>query len=276
MVLKFAGVRRKSEFSPNHVGNDLLIINLTAEALRRLGAEVTMYDEADLTPDSIAEDFVFSMAQGPRGTEALMGVDRRGGLIINSPQSVRNCYRVNMVKLLPEHGIPFPDSRIVSTATPPVVSGNGLEREKLWIKRGDVHAVHKEDVTLAYSRDEQTTILQEFNSRGIGQAILQEHLEGDTVKFYAIRDSEFFHWYYVNGERHTPFDQNRLYELAQSSARVLGLHVFGGDVIIDAEGTIRIIDINDWPSFARVRDEASYHIGQLLLRKAQENVGQFK
>jgi len=276
MVLRMAGVRRKTEFSPNHVSNDLQIINLTGDALRRLGAEVTMYEEGDLTRNTITQDLVFSMAQGPRGIDALAGVAERGGLIINSPQSVRNCYRVNMVTLLPGHGIPFPKSDIVSTASPAAVSEDGRRGKKAWIKRGDVHAVHKEDVTLAYTGDEQTTILEEFRARGIGQAIIQEHLEGDTVKFYAIRESKFFHWYHLNGGRHTPFSQDRLYELAQQSARVLDLYVFGGDAIIAPDGSITIIDINDWPSFAPVRDEASRHIGQLLYRKAEEYAGQRK
>ena len=276
MALKFAGIRRKTEFSPNHVGNDLLIINMTADALRQLGAEVTMYEEGDLTNGTITQDLVFSMAQGPRGIDALSGVAARGGLIINSPESVRNCYRVNMVSKLPKHGIPFPKSEIVSTALPPPDPGNGQGAKKLWIKRGDVHAVHKEDVTLAYTVDERATILQEFQTRGIGQAVLQEHMEGDTVKFYAIRESRFFHWYYLNGERHTPFSQDRMYELAQLSANVLGLYVFGGDAIIAPDGSITIIDINDWPSFAPVREDASRHIGHLLYRKAQEYAGQLK
>jgi glutathione synthase/RimK-type ligase-like ATP-grasp enzyme len=272
MVLKFAGIRRKSEFSPNHVTNDLQIINLTAEALRTLGAEVALYNEAEITPASVTEDLIFSMVQGPDGTHELMRIAERGALIVNSPESVANCYRINMV---PEKGIPFPKSALMNTDghvhALPIEYGS----QKLWIKRGDVHAVHKEDVTLTYTDEERLTILEEFHQRGIERAVLQEHLVGDTVKFYAIRESGFFHWYYLNGVYHTPFTQKRLAELAHASAEVLGLYVFGGDAIIAPDGTITIIDINDWPSFAPIRDAASQHIAQLLYRKAEEYVREY-
>lgn len=270
MVLKFSGVRRKTEFSPNHVTNDLLIANLTAEELTHLGAEVTMYDEGEMNPDTLTNDLVFSMAQGPEGIRKLMSVQERGAMIINPPQSVQNCYRVNMVNLLPSDGIPFPKSVIVQTSPHMDRLPAEVADHKLWIKRGDVHAVHKEDVTLAYNAEEALTILEEFYQRGITQAILQQHLEGDTVKFYSVRESDFYHWYYLNGVHRTPFDSDRLRALAAQSAETLGLYVYGGDAIIDRNGSITIIDINDWPSFAPVREEASRHIAQLIYRKATE------
>jgi glutathione synthase/RimK-type ligase-like ATP-grasp enzyme len=231
-----------------------------------------MYDEGDIITEPIPERLIFSMVQGPAGSAALMDTAASGALIINSPDSVMNCYRVKMIKLLPHGGIPFPKSVIVETRS----AMNGLPTEfmshKVWVKRGDVHAVHKEDVTLAYTDEEKITILKEFHRRGIERAILQEHITGDTVKFYALRDSEFFYWYFLNGVYHTSFAQQQLYELAQASAQALGLFVFGGDAIIGPDGAITIIDINDWPSFAPIRDAASRHIGQLLYRKAEDYV----
>lgn len=270
MKLKFAGIRRKTEFSPNHVVNDLLIINQTAEELKNLGGDVTMYDEGLLTPGTITEDFVFSMVQGPTGSKTLLDVEERGAHIINSPRSVLNCYRINMVTMLPKAGIPFPKSIIVQTAEGVNPTETGFTTARVWIKRGDVHAVHKEDVTLASSEDEAVTMLREFHQRAIKEVILQEHLDGDTVKFYAVRESDLFHWYYLNGVYHTKFDEQRLRDLASASANVLDLYVYGGDAIIGKDGGITIIDINDWPSFAPVRAEASRHIAQLIYRKAQE------
>jgi glutathione synthase/RimK-type ligase-like ATP-grasp enzyme len=272
MKLRFAGIQRKTEFSPNHVVNDLLIINQTAEALKQLGAEVVMFDEGTITTDSVKEKFIFSMAQGPLGSNTLLKIEQRGAFIINSPRAVTNCYRINMVKLLPEAGIPFPKSVVVATDSDVNGRQAGFTSEKLWIKRGDVHAVHKEDVTLANTDEEELTLLKEFHSRDITQAILQEHLDGDTVKFYAVRESDLFHWYYLNGVYLTKFDERKLRELASASAKVLQLFVYGGDAIIGKDGNITIIDINDWPSFAPVREQASRHIAQLIYRKAQEHV----
>lgn len=271
-MLKFAGIRRKTEFSPNHVVNDLLIINQTAEELKRLGAEVEMYDEGLITAETVKEQFVFSMVQGPTGSNTLLKIEQRGAHVINSARAVINCYRINMVKLLPKAGIPFPRSVIVPTDVDMNPKEAGFTTSKIWIKRGDVHAVHKEDVTLASTDDEEMTLLKEFHQREIKEAILQEHLDGDTVKFYAVRESDLFHWYYLNGVYHTKFSESRLRDLASASAEALGLFVYGGDAIIGRDGAITIIDINDWPSFAPVRAEASRHIAQLLYRKAHEHV----
>ena len=269
MKLKFGGVSRKTEFSPNHVVNDLLIINQTAGALRELGAEVTMYDEGLITPDSVKERLLFSMAQGPLGSKTLSTIEDRGAYIINSPRAVMNCYRINMVMLLPAAGIPFPKSVIVGTDSDINARQAGFHSEKVWIKRGDVHAVHKEDVTLASTNDEELTLLREFYARDIRQAILQEHLEGDTVKFYAVRGSDLFHWYYLNGVHRAPFSIESLREIASVAAETLGLFVYGGDAIVALDGSLTIIDINDWPSFAPVREDASREIAHLVFSKAQ-------
>ena len=270
MTMRLAGIRRKTEFSPNHVVNDSLIIHRTGDALRALGAEVTWYDEGTVTPAAFPEKVVFSMAQGPAGSATLAKIEDRGALIINSPRSVMNCYRTSMVKLLPAAGIPFPKSVIVSTDAGVNPREAGFTSSKIWIKRGDVHAVHKEDVTLASTDDEELTLLREFYARDIRQAILQEHLEGDTVKFYSVRGSDLFPWYYLNGVHKTPFSAGRLREIASVAAETLGLWVDGGDAIIGQDGVISIIDINDWPSFAPVREDASRAIAELVFRKAQQ------
>ena len=46
---------------------------------------------------------------------------------------------------------------------------------------------------------------------------------------------------------------------------VLNVHVYGGDCIVSPEGDIRIIDFNDWPSFAPCRNEAALAIGKTIL-----------
>jgi glutathione synthase/RimK-type ligase-like ATP-grasp enzyme len=270
MKMRIAGIRRKTEFSPNHVLNDFLIINRTAEELQNLGAEITMYVEDVISDIFIKENYLFSMVQGPRGIEALSKTAKSKKLIINSPESVLNCYRYNMIKLLPKNNIPFPKSIILDTDS----SVNGELDEylghKFWLKRGDAHAVHKEDVTLVYNKDEAINIIKEFNKRDIKQAVIQENLTGDTVKFYAIREMNFFHWFHLNGDYHTPFNESKLKELANNSAEVLGLYVYGGDAIISPKGEITIIDINDWPSFAPVREDACRLIAKLIYKKVEE------
>ena len=40
---------------------------------------------------------------------------------------------------------------------------------------------------------------------------------------------------------------------------------YGGDCIVDEDGTIRIIDFNDWPSFAPCRDTAAKYIAESII-----------
>jgi len=268
-MLQIAGVRREQLYSPNHVGNDAMIFMKTVEHLTELGADVKIYEEQDLGKIEIKEPFIFSMAQGVEGTAILLQMEKQGKFIINSPQGSINSYRSNMVKILPEKGIPFPKSLIVSIDEKDKIKFEDFNARKIWIKRGDVHAVHREDVTLVYSEDERKNIFREFEKRGITEVVLQEHLDGDVIKFYAIVGSPLFHWYYLNGVNHTPFDKDKLVELAQNSAMALGLDVYGGDAVVAEDGSISIIDINDWPSFAPVRDEASEQIAKLIFQKVK-------
>lgn len=264
-----AGIRRQSLYSPNHIENDTLILVRTAEHLINMGVSVKIYEEQDLGSIEINESVIFSMAQGERSLDELLKLQNEGRLIINTPQAAKKCFRMNMVNILPQNKIPFPKSYVLPVNNNNRISFDDFNAKKIWVKRGDVHAVHREDVTLVYSEEERKNIFREFNKRGIEYAVLQEHLEGDVIKFYSIKNSSFFHWYYLNGINHTPFDKKELFELASRSAEILGLDIFGGDAIISSDGSISIIDINDWPSFAPIREQSSKEIAQLIFQKAK-------
>ena len=53
--------------------------------------------------------------------------------------------------------------------------------------------------------------------------------------------------------------------------QMLSLDVFGGDAIIREDGTFLLIDFNDWPSFAPIREQAGKAISGLIDRKIKEN-----
>ena len=272
MKLEFAGVKRKELYSPNHITNDYLILNKTAEVLKMLGHKVTIYDESFIETYGIEEDYIFSMAQGLAGLLKLKELEAEGKFIINSPTAALNSYRTTMIKRLTNNKIPFPKSILINDKNISEDYFSLFKAKKLWLKRGDVHAEHKEDVTLIYSKEELKTTLFEFAKRGIKNAIIQEHLPGDTIKFYGISEADYFYWYYLNGNNHIPFEIDKLKKLAFASAQILGLDVFGGDAIISPTGGISIIDLNHWPSFAPVRDKAAEFIGQLIHRKALKYV----
>jgi glutathione synthase/RimK-type ligase-like ATP-grasp enzyme len=272
MKLQFAGIRRSSIYSPNQITNDGLILLKTAQELIKLGADYKIYDEADITGSGINEKIIFTMARGNDALNMLDEMERSGKLIINSPGASLNCYRVNMAVKLKKEGIPFPNSKIVATNSNENYKVTDVGKKKAWVKRGDVHAVHREDVSLVYGDEELNFILKEFAHRGIREAVLQEHIYGDVIKFYSVKGTEFFRWYYLNGNKNNRFDVSYLEELAEKSADLMNLQIYGGDAIVSEDGNITIIDINDWPSFAPFRDEASIYIAEKIYTSAMEFV----
>ena len=151
--------------------------------------------------------------------------------------------------------------------------------QSCWIKRGDFHAMHKEDVSFVRHAEEAQEVLQEYFLRGIKRAVINVHLEGDLVKFYGVNGTPFFYWFYpfdlghskygweeVNGKsRGIKFDEEEFQRICQKAAHELNVEVYGGDCIVSPEGEIRIIDFNDWPSFAPCRTEAAPHIAKRVL-----------
>jgi len=268
MKLQFAGIKRKTDYSPNQITNDGLIIQKTAQELMKLGVDCNLYEESDIFSNSINENIIFTMTRGEEALKKLVELENAGKFLINSPVSSLNCYRVQMSTKLKEEGIPFPESKVVSTESDKQYKISEVGERKIWVKRGDVHAVHREDVSPVYGDEELNFLLKEFAHRGIKNAILQRHIYGDVVKFYSVRNTNFFKWYYVNGNNHYQFNLEELKELANKSAEILNLHIYGGDAIVSEDGSLTIIDINDWPSFANFRDEASKFIAEAIYSNA--------
>ena len=51
----------------------------------------------------------------------------------------------------------------------------------------------------------------------------------------------------------------------------MDVKIYGGDCIIDADGSMQIIDFNDWPSFAPCRNEAAPYIAKCVLNYIRKN-----
>ncbi|MFA5403766.1 MAG: hypothetical protein WC358_02415 [Ignavibacteria bacterium] len=265
-MIEIAGIERKLEFSPSHEYNDFLIIHQTAEELRKLGASVTIYKEENLFIKEIKEDFIFSMVQSPKGSKKLLEIAATKKFVLNTPESVINCYRYNMNRIMEENNIPFPKSNIIDTDTEDFSFLNDFEK-KLWIKRGDAHAVQKEDVIYIDNKREVPDAIKEFRLRGLKKCAIQNHIEGDTIKFYSIYGKDLFYWYTTDSKYYTIFDIDKLKGIVNKAAKSLGLEVFGGDAIITKDSDIFVIDMNDWPSFAPIRERASKVIANLIFQK---------
>ncbi|GHU90520.1 hypothetical protein FACS1894155_08990 [Bacteroidia bacterium] len=285
MKLKIAGIRRGSQYSPNHVGNDAAIFNLTVEHLKRKGCLVKEYTEQEFLKFDIKEGIIFDMVRDKDAILKLKQEEEGGKLVINSGYGIDNCTREKMTRLLVTNGIPHPKSLIVKTCDPLPVSIEFLAK-RYWIKRGDFHAIHREDVTYTRNIEEAESVLNEYALRGIETAVLNEHLVGDLVKFYGVAGSDFFYWFYPNDLNHSkfgwekingqaigiPFNLEHLKSICDEAAKVLGIYIYGGDCVVEANGDMKIIDFNDWPSFAPCRSDAASYIAQCIYDQAVAHI----
>ena len=281
-TIKITGISRGEMYSPNHTNNDGLIFKQVAEELKKKGVTVDLIDEKFFLEKGTNNRIIFSMVRNPKSVENLIKLEESGALVINSGDAVNNCYRANITRILSKNKVSYPKSIIVKTNEIVWEELSVFEKYPLWIKRGGVHAIHKEDVVLVYCREEVNNVLLEFQKRGIQEAVVMEHIEGDIVKFYAVRESGYFHWFYlldtdhskfnieksVNSNYHTQFNVSDLIKLAETSARLAGVYIYGGDVIVRKDGSLCLIDLNDWPSFAPVRDKASEKIAEMIYNQA--------
>lgn len=277
--LIIAGIRRGNQFSPNHVGNDAAIFSLTAQHLRQQGCSVNEYIESDLLIQEVKEDFIFDMVRDCHSIFKLQQFEDKGKIVVNSGYGIENCTREKMTRLLLNNGIAHPRSIILKTDEDPTDAITNAQFNDCWIKRGDFHAIHREDVTYVRNLEEAKGILREYAIRGIRTAVINEHLVGDLVKFYGVSGTGFFYWFYPSNEHHSkfglesingmakgiPFDKDALIAECERAASVLGVHIYGGDCIVAEDGTCRIIDFNDWPSFAPCRNQAAPIIAKRII-----------
>ena len=282
--ITIAGVMRAGAYSPNHIGNDTAIFNAVAEHLRKRGCIVNVYSEEQLIAGNITEDIIINMCREQKSIALLQQMEDAGKIVINSGYGIENCTRERMTRILMGSNIPQPQSLMVNTNEMIIDSLEQGGFTQCWIKRGDFHAIHKEDVSFVRHPQEAQELLHEYFLRGIKRAVINKHIVGDLVKFYGVQGTPFFHWFYpydlghskygheeINGKSQgIEFDIERMKHICQDAADVLDVKIYGGDCIISPEGEIYIIDFNDWPSFAPCRDEAAPHIAKSILSTIKE------
>lgn len=276
-----AGVSRGNEYSPNHVGNDAAIFNCVTEHLKKIGCEIYEYTEKEFVEKQITADVVFDMARDKATISYLKQLEDQGTLVINSAYGIDNCIRKPMTELLVKNSIPHPKSAIMN------VNSDSLPNidYPFWIKRGDSHAMVKEDVCYVTDEDEANLVLNDFKMRNIPTAVLNEHLQGDLIKVYGVYGTGFFFWFYpspcshskfgleaINGEaKGFSFEEEELKKQCDRASAILNVPIYGGDCVVSNDGTIKIIDFNDWPSFARCREEAGKYIAAYIIEQAKNS-----
>jgi glutathione synthase/RimK-type ligase-like ATP-grasp enzyme len=274
-----AAIKRRKEYSPNHIKNDEAILNLTLDYLRRRGYEINVYDEYEAAKKEISGDAIVTMGRDPFLLNKLHTMENAGIPIINSTIGIENCNRVKLTHRMISNNISYPRTLIFTTEDDPYHALLASGFEECWLKRGDHHALSENDILFARTPEEASRIFKTFAFRGLQSVVIQEHLKGDLIKFYAVAPFEYLYWFYpsdrnyqsiqgleaINGPaKHIPFDQDAFLDLIEMASDAVGLSVVGGDCIVDEDGQISLIDLNDWPSFAPCREEAAPCIAEFI------------
>jgi hypothetical protein len=255
------GMYREKALSPGKVEADAAILDAVLGRLAAWQWEVRRLSADSLPPEAPVAAAILHMAQGPQALAVLERWEGHGALLVNSPRAVRRCYRRHLFPILAAAGVAYPDTRfyVLDEAQQSwsfEFPGPG------WLKRAEVHAETPGDVRRVGSLAEALEVLADFRRRGIDSLIWQQHVPGQEIKFYGVGPGLFFQAF--AGESAEPLDTALFFaslkRLAEQAAFLTGAAIFGGDAIITPEGQPVLIDLNDWPSFSRCREEAAQEI----------------
>lgn len=261
-------VVRDACFSPNSESADRAILQAVAG---RLGVTTMVAESrlAALSAEVVSQtDFFLSMGRQTATLDFLRRRASEGALVLNSPDGVARCVRSVLHRLMKTLDVPMP----------PQTGTYGH-----WVKRGDAAAQTRDDVVFVPRDRSVQACVDAFARRGVTDVVVMAHVPGDVVKFYGVEGTGFFRCFYptddgrtkfglerVNGPaHHYPFDGGALQRAAEKLSRATDVPIYGGDAIIDEEGRFFLVDFNDWPSFARCRDEAADAIARLVEKRLQ-------
>lgn len=277
--MKALGILRETQNSPGRESDDALILKAVMDQLSILKTETTVMTPEEFDrADAKGFDLIVPMCETYPRLMRLKKIEEETGVVtVNPADSVLGCYRTRMLEsFVNTPGLSYPPTEVRRTTAeankvPPAYDAEG----GWWLKRGDVHNTCAFDVVFAKDWAEAEHIRREFESREIKDLVVQRHTDGDLIKFYGVGPGQWFTWFYHDPStaRRLPFELEDLAAQAELAAKAVKVEVFGGDAIVTPDGKIYIIDINSWPSFARVRAEAAVQIARRLRLRLRQVAG---
>lgn len=280
--MKIIAIERSPQYSPSSVARDAAILQAVVEQLNQAGLSVAYYNE-DALPTHLdaANSFVVSMGRHP---EVLQRVAEQGGVCVNSVEGIACCRsRIRLKEALTAHQVPQPTTWVLSLPAKFDACSTALHQLSLplWVKRAEGYSEHANDVAFVSDEAQLDVVLGTFVQRRHSKVLLSAHSEGDLIKFYGVAGTDFFRYSYATAKgsfskfgwetqnaapAHYAFDAKELQRALHGFAEAIGVPVYGGDAIVQHDGTWQVIDFNDWPSFATYRHEAAIAIAQRILQ----------
>ena len=258
------GVYRESVFSPGKVSDDAAILDAalsflsqaTSLSMRAVSVEALKHQTG-------LPEIVLSMAQSDEALTLLETWQREGSRVINTAQSVRNCYRKPLTDLLQTASVSIPFSLVSALEKVPEIVDFNLY-DAYWIKRGDVHAMQSGDVVKVTSSREVVACQEHYRRHHIKEVLVQAHVSGIVIKFYGVVGDSFFQAFPDADAAVNASVLRRLKKIAAQAAKAAGLEIYGGDAVVTPDDQILLIDLNDWPSFGRCRLAAAKGIANYI------------
>ncbi len=248
-------VKRDPVFSPSKVGADAAILETVAHRLEECGHEAILADEAAIAAAGIPAD-CSAVLQMTRSESALAVLDKAAVPVLNAPDSVRKCQRAILADAMRGLDV-MPESMVCPTAGEVPDTWNFWP---CWVKRADSQAaMEKNDVCIVRNASQCADAMKNMAARGVTECMLQRNVMGKTVKFYAVAGCG------IVGTLPLIEDIGQLQKKAVKAAEAIGLEIYGGDAIIGADGSVTLVDLNDWPSFGSCRETAARAIAKLTV-----------
>lgn len=230
---------------------DIAIANKVADNLTLLGFDVSME-----TVDTFNEDMlngcsaVFSMA---RSDKILSILEKSKLPIINDPAAIRKVlHRQTLYRELIKNEIPIPETKEIK------INDASFEYPSV-IKNPEAHGQDKH-IVKALNEDEFIAGIEHFKDMGLTSVLIQKFIGGRWIKFYGVRDKIYL---YDSPET----SAEKLKKIAINAAKVVNLDVYGGDIIQGLDNNFYLIDLNDWPTFNPVKEEAASEIAKIIKSK---------
>jgi len=277
-------IRRAPEYSPNNIDKDAAILQAVTDRYVGAGDEVTVVDEDEFAQIGIDEcrsyDLILLMA---RRVSTLRRLSQLDVPMLNWPQSVLKVSKSRELTftMLQQAGIALapwwaydPEEDEMFQCEPPL-----QQLLPGWVKAMRSDGVLPQDVALVKTPLEADCHVIELAEQRVPDIVVTRHLEGDLIKTYVVMPrggdptkdpfvrtfypQEHAYSKYGTSEQHNtplariPYNNEQLQQMASVIAETLDLQVFGFDAIVQPDGSIVVIDVNDWPSYSFCREEAA-------------------
>lgn len=262
-------ISRSHIFSPNSIQRDSAIYKAVCREFKSQGEEVACLSEEELISDPTliqerklyGDSCIVSMGRDVRTLRILERMEAMGSRVFNAPSALLANDRLQIDAVMNEVQL---GTRSLGTTTDVAY----IEKEigyPLWIKTADTATRYADDVLYVDCREKLEEALALFAKHPGNEWVISEHVAGDLIKFYGVEGTDFFFWSYptqkaafskFGKEEHNgkplghSFSAAALKERIDKAAEKLGLFIYGGDAIVRPDGSVAIVDFNDFPSFA--------------------------